>query len=395
VKLFRHLSRITTPGRRFIPQIDGLRFVAIMAVIALHIRQIVSFHFGVSQESTAASGDIVNEAFDAGWIGVNLFFAISGFVLVLPFAKQYLHHAPPVSLRAYFLRRITRLEPPYLIHLGFLVLLCALVYRHVPAHTHLYHNEHWAAYALPHILASLFYTNGFIFGTHPYPNNVLWSLEVEVQFYILAPVLAKLFKIQKIGARRAIIAILILAISSANYFAPPLYVITFSLAGNVQYFLAGFLLCDFFLEEWQDKPVPRFKWDFLFLSACAALIMIHRHPFSTILLPWLILICCSAAFKGRVCGKILSGLWITTIGGMCYTIYMYHWLMISGLIRLTAGLQTHIFWLDMIVQLVVMSAAITVMCALLFVLFERPFMQRDWPAKFWKTIRRVRQNFRP
>jgi len=79
----------------------------------------------------------------------------------------------------------------------------------------------------------------------------------------------------------------------------------------------------------------------------------------------------------------LSLPFITTIGGMCYTIYMYHWLMISGVIRLTKGLATHVFWLDLLIQFVVMSAIIIVICAGLFALCERPFMKRDWPQRFW------------
>ena len=67
---------------------------------------------------------------------------------------------------------------------------------------------------------------------------------------------------------------------------------------------------------------------------------------------------------------------------MCYTIYMYHWLMISGLIRVTKKLSTHIFWVDLLIQFVVLSVIIIVICAVLFALFERPFMKRDWPQRF-------------
>ena len=47
--------------------------------------------------------------------GVELFFIISGFILGLPFAKQYLAGGKQVRLGAYFLRRLTRLEPPYIL----------------------------------------------------------------------------------------------------------------------------------------------------------------------------------------------------------------------------------------------------------------------------------------
>ena len=72
---------------------------------------------------------------------------------------------------------------------------------------------------------------------------------------------------------------------------------------------------------------------------------------------------------------------ITTVGGMCYTIYMYHWLMISLLVRVTGCLQTHILWIDLLVQFALMSIAIILISAVLFILFERPFMRRDWPGR--------------
>ena len=46
-----------------------------------------------------------------------MFFVISGFVLGMPFCKRTLADGPPVNLGRYFLRRLTRLEPPYAISL--------------------------------------------------------------------------------------------------------------------------------------------------------------------------------------------------------------------------------------------------------------------------------------
>jgi len=39
------------------------------------------------------------------------------------------------------------------------------------------------------------------------------------------------------------------------------------------------------------------------------------------------------------------------------------------------------------VQMVLLSALIVALSAILFVYLERPFMQRDWPARAWKTVR--------
>lgn len=105
-------------------------------------------------------------------------------------------------------------------------------------------------------------------------------------------------------------------------------------------------------------------------------------------LPWLSLLFFTSAFRGKIVHGLLGHRLLTTIGGMCYTIYMYHWLMISGLIRFTIQFSTHIFWLDLLVQFILISAVIVAVCSVLFVLFERPFMQRDWPQKIWAWVNR-------
>jgi peptidoglycan/LPS O-acetylase OafA/YrhL len=391
LKLLDHLSRVTTAGRVFIPQIDGLRFVAIFAVIAFHVRAICSYHFLASPDGSSIEGDLVNDAFSVGNYGVELFFTVSGFILSLPFARQWLCAGNPISLREYYIRRVTRIEPPYVIHLVLLFVACALVLRWMPVHTHLYQNPHWAHYSFQRILASLFYCNGFIYAWHPYPNIVLWSLEVEVQFYLLAPFLARIFQVTSGRQRRALLGLLILAgpLAVSKIF-PYSYLSVFSLLGNFQYFLAGFLLADIYLLN-QLGAKRNHLWDFVFPVALAGLVGLRHWFLLPTLVPWLIFVCCLAAFCGVFTARLLGSVWITTIGGMCYTIYMYHWLMISGIVRLTGHLRTHILWLDLLIHFGLMSVIITVVCVVPFVLFERPFMRRDWPTRVWAKIRRSKK----
>ncbi len=67
-------------------------------------------------------------------------------ILALPYARQHLLGARPVSLRKYYLRRLTRLEPPYLASL-LLILVLTLIYSHL----------HLPTGYFVHLLATAFY----------------------------------------------------------------------------------------------------------------------------------------------------------------------------------------------------------------------------------------------
>jgi peptidoglycan/LPS O-acetylase OafA/YrhL len=110
------LQRITTSGR-WIPEIDGLRFVAIMAVILIHcVNPIVvdtSFKSIINQPGVK---QVIAVLFHLNR-GVPLFFAISGYIIAQPFLRQYTGLGPAVNLKSFYLRRVTRLEPPYILSL--------------------------------------------------------------------------------------------------------------------------------------------------------------------------------------------------------------------------------------------------------------------------------------
>ena len=53
----------------------------------------------------------------AGYFGVQLFFVISGFILALPYLRSADFNAPAPNTRSYYLRRLVRLDPPYIVSL--------------------------------------------------------------------------------------------------------------------------------------------------------------------------------------------------------------------------------------------------------------------------------------
>ena len=195
-KIQNWLSRKTT-STNFIPEIDGFRFYAIFTVLLYHLNTHVSRVLVVKGVLTDYSHSFVFKVAHEGGIGVNVFFAISGFILALPFAKQRLFDTTPVSLKSYYIRRLSRLEPPYVLSLVLLLGVHVIVLQ-----------ENFNS-IFPNFLASLLYIHNIVFDQWSAINPVAWSLEVEVQFYVLAPVLAMLFSIRNATARRLVFLLLI------------------------------------------------------------------------------------------------------------------------------------------------------------------------------------------
>jgi peptidoglycan/LPS O-acetylase OafA/YrhL len=267
--------RRITSRKSFIPQIDGLRFVAISSVVLFHL-----------YASLNHEGAVQNPAFDTASLGllskrgVELFFAISGFILGVPFASACLRGTSKVKLKQYFLRRLTRLEPPYILSL--------LVWTGI-----LFAVKHQSVREiLPHLLSSMAYLHNLIYNGDSTINVVAWSLEVEVQFYILVPLLAGLFAISDTRLRRGVIAVVMLgcALLGGQLLHTRLQA---SVAYYLPFFLAGFLLCDLYVtrQDWK----PSWAWDVVALAGWP-LVWYLRPDWSHVLLPFIIVALYLAVF---------------------------------------------------------------------------------------------------
>jgi peptidoglycan/LPS O-acetylase OafA/YrhL len=361
--------RITTQ-KRFIPQIDGLRFVAIGSVVLFHLYSVLEH--GAVPEPFPLNTDLAKR-------GVELFFAISGFILGVPFASRYLLGSPRVNLKQYFFRRLTRLEPPYFISL-FVCAALQMVWSHRSVRD-----------IAPHLLASFAYLHNMIYGAFPGAvNTVAWSLEVEVQFYVLVPLLTILFAISDSRLRRTMILILMLV---AGLLSNPLYRTVHlhaSIAYYLAFFLAGFLVCDLYLTRGEWKP--SFAWDVLAICGWP-LVWILPRSFGHVALPFVIVVLYLAAFRGRVFPVVFSNRAVTNIGGMCYSIYLFHSMILFAVKHLTWPL--HIgqnFWFYFALQGAMGLPVVLLLCGVFFLLIERPCMDREWPRKLWN---RVQAEFSP
>src|SRR5215470_18103006 len=173
------LSRVTT-STTYVPQIDGLRFLAILPVVL--------YHAGVRGErfyqNPSGAEVVMAQYLPHGSLGVSLFFFISGYIIAFPFLS-----GRPPSLKHFFLRRITRLEPPYII----VMLACFAVLSVGIAPVEAPNFNFTQAPFWQSLVASLTYSHSLVFGQHPRLNPPTWSLEREIQFYILAPLILYIY----------------------------------------------------------------------------------------------------------------------------------------------------------------------------------------------------------
>ena len=363
--------RITTSAK-LIPQIDGLRFVAIFVVLVDHIINQGTFFTRPGSFIETLNGKIV------GGRAVCLFFTLSGFILALPFARQYLQQGKPVNIASYFRRRLTRLEPPFIVAM-FFRLIAFLAFSPLGAGT-----------ILVHFLASLFYMHSAIYGPGSSINRPAWSLEIEVQFYIIAPLLATLFLIRPSWLRRTLIIFLIAALTLISHLPAIAFNmrLIFSLVGNLQYFLAGFLVCDLYvLKDFYNHR--SWLWDAAGITGLLYLVWITTS-WSGLFYPLANILICLAAFYGHLLPRLLSFVVVGAIGGMCYSIYLTHNSVITGvhavLVRMPSLTRHHMAFNTAMFSLSFLASLLV--GAIFFLLVERPCMDPAWPSKLRSWFRK-------
>lgn len=370
-----NFARVVSPGRSFIPEVDGLRFVAIAFVVLFHLR---AFTLGHGPAPVQPAETFVSTLLKAGDYGVQLFFILSGFLLALPFAKWRLALGPRPSLRRYYLRRVTRIEPPYLVAM---VLLFA---AGVAAHLVSFGASKWPGMAQwPNLVASLFYQHNLVYGESSRITPVAWSLEIEVQFYLLAPVLAAAFSLRHTRARRIVFGACVVALPLLRSFLPPHFEDRYnSLPWHLEYFVCGFLLADIFLVDWKEAPPRSFAWDVVSLIGWPVLVALMAARASSVFLAPVALVCFLGTFRGTVSHWVLSRPAVTTIGGMCYSIYLLHYtvFMAAGALtrKLAAGSE---FFSRLAIEALVTLPAVLLVSAGFFVLLERRCMDPEWAAR--------------
>jgi peptidoglycan/LPS O-acetylase OafA/YrhL len=171
-----------------LPQLDVLRGVAIVGVLLFHCLGCSYKPWQVHPRQLDLPS-VLRYPLSCGWAGVSLFFVLSGFVI---------HYATlgsgSFNIGSFYSRRFFRIYPPYLLALSCFAAIDfhgglvkhATLFRDVLAHVFVVHN----------LFSSTYY------GINP----SFWSLAVEIQFYLLYPLLLLIWR--RIGPGKTLLAVL-------------------------------------------------------------------------------------------------------------------------------------------------------------------------------------------
>lgn len=150
----------------FFPALDGIRGFAVLSVVVCHLAYF---------NPASPLQNILFSFTKAGFLGVPMFFVLSGFLISYTVLKSQ----EKFNVRAYISRRAAKILPPFLISLVVFSLL-ALLWKEP--------QNIWLS-ALAYLLTLPNFTGGW-----DDINGVYWSLMVEIHFYIVFPILYFLFR---------------------------------------------------------------------------------------------------------------------------------------------------------------------------------------------------------
>ena len=159
-------------GRFYRPELDGLRFVAFLAV---YIEHTVGFGVGGSHNHLPNwLGDLLGAIGLAGTFGVDLFFVLSSY-LITELLLRELSLRGQLDVKAFYMRRLLRIWPLYFF---FVFFAYGLTYV-VPSE-----GLTWK-----HLLGFLAFYGNWVYFLIPVPTvaGPLWSISLEEQFYLTWP----------------------------------------------------------------------------------------------------------------------------------------------------------------------------------------------------------------
>ena len=333
-------------------EIDGLRAIAVVPVIL--------FHAGVF-------------GFSGGYVGVDVFFVISGFLITSIILEQ--KEKGTFSIKNFYERRARRILPALSVVLIVTSLMAAIF---MPA-------ELLKAYSSSVASVMTFTSNFYFFATNGYFSTIAdqkpllhtWSLAVEEQYYLFFPLMVS--SLWVFGKKRLIATIVFLSLISlflSQYLTELKYndANFYLISSRAWELFFGSLIAFFHLKEWSIQPWIRELFGVLGLGMILYSVFFFNSqtPFPSFytLLP-VIGTCLIIVFVNSkvLVGRLLSQQIFVGIGLISYSLYLWHQTLFAFLRLKTVG--------EPEVSMFILAMALTVILAYItWKYIETPFRKK-------------------
>jgi len=315
---------MSSPTNRYIHSVDGLRAVAVIAVLL--------YHLGI-------------DWIPGGFLGVDLFFVISGYVIT-GLILESIARSGTLDLRAFYLSRVRRLLPALIAMLVFTTLYIGV---YAPETVRRFISD------IPYVLSGTM-NWALVARQQDYFESIgrppllqhTWSLAVEAQFYLIWP-LVLLFILRYFGKKNISIAALAIALASGvALFAYSIRIDTQESAISHVYFgtdthSIGLFLGSALAVSWKPqnltREISKRAQDFVdligvfgFLGLLATFLFINESDptLYRIAFPLAAIFGCftliSVVHPASRFAPLLSSRVLIWIGERSYGIYIWHWI---------------------------------------------------------------------
>ena len=340
-----------------VPELDGVRGLAILLVLCFHIFKRANYFTGNAVLLW------LSEPARIGWIGVDIFFVLSGFLItgILLRSREKAHY-----FKNFYVRRILRIFPLYYLLVGGLLIFLPALDHNAGLQT----QSNWLYFML--------YQQNWLYIFQPEPSLMLgfiWSLAIEEQFYLLWPSVVyflnrKALVVASLGV--VIFSLLIRIVMMqmqpllSNYFSVPSF-FYYSTVTRFEGLALGALIAIAFdsAPMWKER-LARWAWPVLILFSGLFLVAIFTgapDPKSgnQFLEIWgysflvyssgALIVLVTTLSEGALLRKVFRNRMMTFFGKYSYAMYMIHLPLISILLdrMWKMGRQNFSMWLGYVV----------------------------------------------
>jgi len=309
--------------KNYLHEIDGLRAIAVLSVLL--------FHFHVP-------------FFDGGYIGVDVFFVISGYLITGIITQQL--SSQTFSFVQFYLRRIRRLFP---------ALLAVITFCYLTSFVLLSPNdfERFSGATVTSIISLsnffFFFESGY-FDADSYLKPLLhtWSLAVEEQFYLIWPLLLFLFR------KKPLFIIVLISITSlvfslisiekypsANFYLMPFRIFEFGL-GAITYWLPQLNKSNKSIEPLAIAGMALIIYSIIVFDEATA------FPSVNALYPCIGALLLINSRNSQTIGCLLRSRVATHLGKISYSLYLVHWPIVVFYKYITVSTTNHFSVLEIL-----------------------------------------------